>query len=289
MAENREAYTPQEEWESSENKWASAFGFPPLGWKSKPTAYETQPTGTAEQQAMGSSLFQLLMGMQPATEYGGQFVQPTTEQEKTGMEALTEYLGRETPGYFGDIESALTQALSGESPYEVDPTATSRYFEDYVKPQAMHTYTEDLLPQLRESFAGGGKFWATPRLGAETGLAGDVSRGLTSARGGLALEDIRAERAGKTTGAQIAAGTLPQATSISSLLEEGGLRKAQAAQEYGYFPREEKNLEREYMDWLRVQEDPYRRAGLMTQALGIPTTETRQYPETPGWIEKLLA
>ena len=263
-------------WDDTFGEWTTGGAEPKVRQKE---------LGTAEQKALRENYFSMLMGMQPATEYGGEFVQPTTEQEKTGMEALTEYLSRETPGYFGDIESALTQALSGESPYEVDPTATSRYFEDYVKPQAMHTYTEDLLPQLRESFAGGGRFWATPRLGAETGLAGDVSRGLTSARGNLAMQDIEAERAGKTTGAQIAAGTLPQATSISSLLEEGGLRKAEAAQKYGYFPREETDLRAQYEDWLRVQNDKYKQAGLMQQALGLETTQPYMTPKRPGWLE----
>lgn len=244
--------------------------------------------GTAEQKALRENYFNMLMGMKPATAYGDEFITPTTPQELTGLEKLSEYLGRERPEYFGDVESAMTRLLSGESPYEVDPAATSEYFETYVKPQAMRTYKEDLLPAMRESFAGGGRFWATPRLEAEKGLAGDVSESLTSERGKLAMQDILAEREGKTIGAQLQAGTLPQATAISSLLEEGGLRRAAAAQKYGYLPREDERLQHEYADWLRVQEDPYRRAGLMQQALGLETTQPYWTPQRRGWLGEVF-
>jgi len=259
----------------------SSFG----GMTTQYPKFQTEELGTREQKDLRAQYFQMLMGMQPATAYEGQFTQPTTAQEKTGMEALTEYLGRGTPEYFGDIEGSMTRALSGESPYEVDPTATSRYFEEYIKQPTMQTYIEELLPTLRESFAGGSKFWATPRLEAETGLAGKVSSGLSATRGKLAMRDIEAEEAGKTKGAELAAGTLPHVTALMNLLEGGGLRKAEAAQKYGYFPREETDLRAQYEDWLRVQNDKYKQAGLMQQALGLETTQPYMTPKRPGWLE----
>ena len=261
--------------------WDSSFG----GAQTQYPKFQTEELGTREQKDLRAQYFQMLMGMKDPQGYTGQYTAPLSEYEGTGLEALKRYLGQAEPGHYGDIETALTQLLSGESPYEVDPEATTQYLQDYLRPQMARTYG-DIRTDLRESFAGGGRFWATPRLEAETGLGKDYLQRMTEEEAKYRYADIEAERAGKVKGAELQAGVMPQATAISDLLSGWDLRKTAASQEYGALPRllEQNTLTQMYEEFKRKEDMKMKQAGLMQSALGLETTQPYMTAERPGWL-----
>ena len=245
--------------------------------------------GTAEQKALRTNFFNWLNqqgaaeGYQDSTDRD--FTAPMSSYESSGLESLQKYLAQADPEHYGDIDSAMKQALSGESPYTVDRDATSDYLRDAVMPGLRRDYGK-MRTDLQESFAGGGKYWATPRLEAEENLSEEYLRNAGETVAGYRYKDVEAERAGKSEGAQIAAGTLPYASSISDYLTGGDLRKTEASQQYGSLPRllEQNDLTAEYQDWLATKERDMQMAQLKTQALGMPTEMSFMSSGKPGWL-----
>ena len=116
---------------------------------------------TPEQRELLSGVIGQIMPQlgQGVETYGGQITPGTSPLMQQGFNALSGAFGGESGG-------ALSQMLSGQSSYEVDPAARQQVY-DAEKAAAMNTFRKDVMPTINEAYQGAGRSG-----GLESALAG---------------------------------------------------------------------------------------------------------------------
>lgn len=207
------------------------------------------------------------------------------------------------------LQPALARMLSGQPVFQVDTQATQRAIEAAQAP-VIRQFQEQILPQVREQYVGGGTFWSRARQEAEARAAASLAESLAAQRAQGALADIEAQRQAALAGAQIAAQVAPTAmqygleTSMQPFqaalaAREQALREAlgraetqlQAAQLAGQlggqqYQIEQSALDRAYQEWLRTQPESSPWLQMAFQFLGVPMLAAYQPPmQVSPWAQ----
>lgn len=138
----------------------------------------------------------------------------------------------ELPQFTQDVQAsimpALDRVLGGEAAFTPDRAATDELFRSAVADPALAQFQEDILPQIRERFAGEG-FMSSARMRAESRAAEGLSRELAAQRAQFTMQDELARRQSLEAGADRAAGALPAALGFSLEAQMQPLQAALAA------------------------------------------------------------
>ena len=275
---------------------------------------QTISTLTPEQQQLARQLAGLIgQGL-------AQGIAPYTGQLSAGVPALLSQAQGATAGLLGaapvlgqmptyqqspfmtqTLQPALARMLSGQPAFTVDTEATQRALEAAQAP-VVRQFQEQLLPQLREQYVGGGNFWSRARQEAEARAASSLAESLAAQRAQGALSDIEAQRQAALQGAQIAAQVAPVAANFAlqsawqpfqaamaarqqalsewqagtgTQLEAARLSGALAGQQYQI---EQDALTRAYQEWLRTRPESSPYLQMAFQFLGIPMMAAYQPP-----------
>jgi len=213
-----------------------------LGSKSKSSRpkIKTESSLTPEQQALAYEIYKYLQPHigEGAEPYTGEFVAQPSPAEELGLRRLSEYL-----------QEQWTPAKREELFQEI-----------YAKP-TIREVQEEILPLVREAYAGAGTYWGSPRARAEERVLSTLAAELARRRGEFEL-----------------------------LAREMPLRQAQAAMQLGSLPRllQQLELEKRYQEFIRTRPEvsPYLQAALAY--IGTPMLAAYGVPAKPSLAEQLL-
>lgn len=155
------------------------------------------------------------------TAYEGDRVAPFTETQKallgTGPEFAEAFsMYRDMP-LFGEGGTALKGMLEGTTgPEKITPEMSQRAFRGMVEQPAQKRYKEDVLPAVKEAYAGPG-YWGTGRRKAQVESAQDLSDWLGEQRAGFEwnVEDVNRQIEEAKAGRALSA--IPQAMEYAQL------------------------------------------------------------------------
>ena len=119
--------------------------------------------------------------------YGGQITPGISSLMQQGLDQLG-------GAFSGESGGALSQMLSGESAYQVDPAAREKLYASQ-KAMGMRQFQSEIMPMLEERYAaGGGRSGGLEHAMGQAG--GDLSLGLNTMYAGLGYQDEQARRMG---------------------------------------------------------------------------------------------
>ena len=198
-----------------------------------------------------------------AEVYGGQIAPGASDLQQQGFDALS-------GAFSGESGNALSQMLSGQSAYEVDPAARQQVY-DAEKALAMRQFQSETMPMLEERYnaMGAGRSGGLEHAMSQAG--GDLSLGLGSLYSNLGYQDEQSRRAGLEAGAQRQGQGLSLWGGITGQQLAGGeMQRGIAGEQLG----------EGYNKWLAAQ--PYANPWLTSF---LPTLLGTQTPvsETWGW------
>lgn len=224
-----------------------------------------------------------------------------TGMSRTGLQnGATPYSGTRVPAqnqllsnYFnaaGNVPSgslytgagqALDTAMQGKPLYGSDMDAAQDYWRSTYYEPAMNTFMKDMLPKLRESYAGG-TFDSGGRLRAEHDALGDVATGLNANLASIMYGEHQAGQNEMDLAANRSLLATNQAQQLAGLPGQAG------GAQYQY---EAAPLEEEYQNWLMQQPwaNPYTSTAM--SLLGVNSQSPYLYQESPstlGTIGSLL-
>lgn len=161
-----------------------------------------------------------------------------------------------TESLYSNAGNALNTAMSGQPLYGSDMNAAKDYWKSAYYDPAMDNFMKEMLPKLRESYAGG-TFDSGGRLRAEQNALADVATGLNSNLASIMYGEHQAGQNEKDLAANRALG----ATSVAQQFGQVPFQAGAAQYEYDKGP-----LEEDYQKWLMQQDwaNPY-----ITTALGM--------------------
>jgi hypothetical protein len=175
---------------------------------------------------------------------------------------------------------ALQQGLSGQALYDTDLDKAREYWEDvYYKP-AMAEFKQDILPQLREDYAGLGAYDSGGRRRAETQAAQRFATETGAKLGDILWAETQAGRQAKERALERGLQYTPEYLGLPlSYQKDVGLTQA------GF---EAQRLGEAKENWLAEQPyaSPY--LGLGYNALGVNATQPYIYQESPSYLMQLL-
>jgi hypothetical protein len=131
---------------------------------------------------------------QGAETYGGQIAPDASALQQQGFDALSSM-------FSGESGAALSQMLSGDSAFQIDPAARQQVY-DSEKAMAMRQFQSETMPMLEERYnaMGAGRSGGLQHAGAQAGA--DLSLGLGSLYSQLGYQDEQARRMGLESAAQ---------------------------------------------------------------------------------------
>lgn len=166
--------------------------------------------------------------------FQGERVAPLTETQTKATD-VQGFLDRFAPyrdmPMFGETGTALSGILSGTTGADyITPEATGKYFKGAIEDPARKEYRENVLPAIRESFAGPG-FWSGARANEQAESAQDLADWLGTQRAGLewdvlqsnrAIDEAKAGRALSAIGPGIQYSQAPTQEALSRLAGKAG-------------------------------------------------------------------
>lgn len=167
--------------------------------------------------------------------FQGDRIAPMTETQ-TQASDVQGFLDRFAPyrdmPMFGETGTALSGVLSGATgAQKITPEATESYYKGVIEDPARKRHEEDVLPALRESFAGPG-FWNKARAKEQFESTQDLSNWLGEQRASLEwdvgetnrqIEEAKAGRALSAIGPGIEYGQVPTREAQQRLAGRAGV------------------------------------------------------------------
>lgn len=259
---------------------------------------------TPEQQQVASQLAQLLLGGigRPLPTYQGELVAPLHPLQQQALDQMGQLMsgptlaplpaGGPTPVFapgLGEmptlgtsqlrqpLESSLARLLSGAPSTNINERATEEFYKTRVEAPALKTFTEEVLPRIRDEHIATGNFYSRARAQAEARAASDLAAALASERAKLAYADEQARRQLAETAAQRALGAAGTAASYALESQWQPFQAGLAARELagsefqqawtrGMGERQQKVAETE-SDWRRALDEFSSRMSALQQAL----------------------
>jgi len=174
-----------------------------------------------------------------ADQYTGEYVAPTTEQEKESLDYLKKY----TEAAPSEGMNLAGEELKKTLTEQYDPT-TSGYYQA-VKAESARNLAQS-HQQISDQAAGGGRYWSGARLAEQGDASTDSAIAMNKLLYGM-QEDERGRRL------QAA----PLAAQIGQYEEQRPLNKAQALQQFGGLERtlDQARNEAIYNEWLRATQE----------------------------------
>jgi hypothetical protein len=166
--------------------------------------------------------------------YQGERVAPLTETQ-TQLADVQGFIDKFAPyrdiPLFGETGTALTNIMSGEMGAKpITAEDTESYFQGKIATPAYKMYKEDVLPAVKEAYAGPG-YWGSARAKAQTESAQDLADWLGEQRSGLEwdvaesnrqIEEAKAGRALSAIQPAITYGGVPTAEAQQRLAGRAG-------------------------------------------------------------------
>lgn len=253
----------------------------------------SQPTLSPEQQQLMKLLMQTLMpsiGTPTTDDQGNVTWAPSLAGGSSYPGKITPELQGTNKALMGKIMDAISsgginskQIKGAIKKYsaDFDSTGVERLFEKSVKPKAMRTFNEEILPQIAEKFAGrnafesGGTYHEMVKAGTDLGsdLAGQLEEMISTAREGHLNRNATVLPQLLTRLNEGFTGLLPFAGALGQT--EQDLATARGQEEYG--------------KWATSQ--PYNNPmlNLIMQALGMQTQQNVVKPGSEGLLPTLIA
>jgi hypothetical protein len=211
-----------------------------------------------------------------ATPYNKQMTAPLSSYEQGGLKLLGDYTGGKTPAFRWG-QAGLKSALSGAPSTTINPETSEQFYQSAVKAPALKEFSEDVLPQIRESNNRGGFVWGTARQKAENDAYADLMDTLTTRRSEISYADEEARRGLAESAAQRQVSALPQALQYAEA-------PISAAMGYGATPRlvEQAGLEAKQSEWMRTRPEYNPTIPAALSYIGEPMMGMYQTPTTPS-------
>ena len=183
----------------------------------------------------------------PADKYSGEFVAPSTAQEKQSLDFLQKYVDQGQSEGMNLANEEMRKTMTDQ----YDPTKSGYY--QAVKAEAAKNLA-DVQANIGDQAAGGGRYWSGARLGSQAEEATNA---------GMAMNKLVYGMQETERGRKLAAA--PFAAQLGQYQEGLPLQKAQALQSMGGLERTLQQARNDaiYNDWLRAtQEYPLQIASL---------------------------
>jgi hypothetical protein len=179
-----------------------------------------------------------------------------------------------TGSLYTGASNALQTSMRGKPLYGADMDAAQKYWQSTYADPAMSTFMKDMLPKLRESYAGG-TFDSGGRLRAEHDALADVATGVNA---NLASIMYGEHQAGQNE-RDLAANRALLATGQAQQLGQTPFQAGASQYQYDAAP-----LEEDYQNWLLQQPwaNPY--ASTAMGLIGINTQSPYLYQESPSTL-----
>lgn len=155
------------------------------------------------------------------TSYTGERVAPFTEGQQAALDVIPSYaqafsLERGMP-LFGETGEAIKKTLAGETGAQtITPEQTEAYFKRVFEQPAKYAFEKEILPSVKESFAGPG-YWSGARAKAQAEAGENLWSYLGEKRGELDWNTLMANRAAEEARAQRIAGITPAAMAYGQM------------------------------------------------------------------------
>jgi len=194
---------------------------------------------------------------------------------------------------YGRAGEALERGLSGEAAWDTDPEAAEQYWRDKYYEPAMTRFRQDILPQLREDYAGAGGYQSGGRRRAETRAAGRVAVETSGQLGDILWRERESGRLAKERALERALSTaryVPDylGVPLGYARDVGGI-KTGLARDIGMMKSgfERERLGEAQEKWLAKQPwaSPYMSLGM--QAVGVGATQPYLYQSKMPWYGHL--
>ncbi len=176
---------------------------------------------------------------QSAPQYSGEFVAPSTQQEKESLNWLQKYIDQGSSEGMKLANEEVRKTMTGQ----YDPSSSPYY--QAVKAEAAKNLA-DVQNNISDMAAGGGRFWGGARLSEQGTAATDTGIAMNKLLGQMS-ETERARRLS----------TVPLAAQLGQYEEMQPLAKAEALQTYGSLERMLAQARNDaiYNEWLRATQD----------------------------------
>jgi hypothetical protein len=245
---------------------------------------------TPEQAAVQEETLDFILGNKQfgLRREGGPGIEPypgTRIPEVPG--SLQEYLTR--AGQYGESpmyktgESTLSRILSGEPSFDTDLGKAEEYWDKAFYQPAKNRYQREMIPQLRENFAGFGGFRSSGREEAERRSLTDFLTNIEGQRAGLLWNELQAGRGAQESALERALQAVPTSMDYGAM-PLNMMRDAGQLQ----YQLEQAPLEEQYQNWLVSQpwNSPYMEMG--QAMMGAPAFEPYLTSTTP-WYSNMSA
>lgn len=208
----------------------------------------------------------------PAETYKGEYVAPSTNQEKESLNFLQQYVDQGPSESTQLAENEIKKTMTDQ----YDPTSSGYY--QAVKAESARNLAES-QKQIADQAAGGGRYWGGARLKEQGTASNDAALAMNKLLYGM-QESERQRRLS----------AVPQAAALGAAKEQQGLNKATALQSLGGLERTLQQARNEaiYNEWLRsTQEYPLQIAQLASGLSKEPYYAAEQ--ETPKPWQRMLS
>jgi len=200
---------------------------------------QTTEQGTAGQRAgtdKGIKFFEPLAYGQgdPMTGFTGDRLAGLTGSQEQAFGNVSGFLDQFAPQrdipLYGEGADALRGILSGQTGAQsLSPDAVNSFFQGAVRDPAERAYQENVLPSIRESFAGPG-FFNKERAVQQVKSRENLEAGLSEQRAGLEFDVLRQNQAIEEAKAGRALSGLSEARAFGQLPTQEGLARLQGTQ-----------------------------------------------------------
>ena len=195
-----------------------------------------------------------LSNYNPSQLYTGQYVAPTTSQQNTGLDILSNYLSQGTGALTQQAQQQASATLSGQY---ADPN-TSPYIQAMIaeNQQGLQKNTD----ALNASRGASGNYFNTQTTAQQNQLSQNALQDLNATVGSFEQNE-RQNQVGMVT----------TAANLDQMTQNQQLQQVAASQQYGGLQQQmqQANLEAQYQDWTRTQNQ---QAALVQPTAGVATS-----------------
>jgi hypothetical protein len=247
-------------------------------------------TRTDEQKLVSRSLQPYLTSRigRGLPRYTGQRVAGVSPFERQSLGLLGELMESPLPPIFGEAETALGPALSGEPTTEISPEITEEFYRTSIFDPAFRDLQDVIIPEIEGQYAG--NFYSSARADATTEAITDFGEYQAALLAELQYADEQARRGLEESAAERQLAAVGPATELGQVQEATALGRIQAGQTFGALPRllEQARLDAAFDEFIRTLPEYNPVIGQSLSFLGLPGMTAVVDPGTESGFGDIL-